>query len=369
MNICKVLLSLLFLSLFFGCAKEEEESDASIKFKKYNFDISGAVAFGLSNPGRKLISIDNNGLTSIVNSDAEIYEMFQISSGVLISLNYGESWYVLNSDGSQVELSSSIEYRDFKGENSIGQLFFSDGSYYDPVSSEIMQINTSFDEINVEQVSGNFAIITSWDSEITQIHETVSGKRYNISDCYGSQMVALSSTIAYLDCGDDDLIDMSNGQGSSVENNVINNGDSEFFLVSDGAIFLSQNCPPNDYSSGYYVCHVSEDGTVTSLVTDSSTLGSNYNSDTENDFFYVSGDKFVVRELNQVWYGVRGVDQKNVILSGFNITDVHFSGTKVYYWGEDFSGNPFSGAYDIDSSDSSDIEYEGLSLSEIIPIL
>jgi len=362
-----LVLSLSLSFVLFGCSKESDSDSGSGIYTFIN--IEGASVFGIGTTSSSsslrmtvnegvLLVIDADGEVSVVNDEAVVSSIDAVTDGVIVTLDDGSIYY-LNVDGTQNLVETS---GDFVGENSEGNIFFSDASIYSPEDDEVTELNTTLENVSVEMMSGNFAVIT--DGEISQVFDTVTAERENVDRCNGPGIAALSTTMVLVnDCGDDPLMDMSDGGSRSdiAESNPrpehIN---PNFYEVDDGAIFLSQSCPVEGLD--YTVCHVAPNGTVTNLVTEASSPGSG------SDYFIGNETHFVVRELDKVWFGERGTDAKNVILDDYNMTSISLSESIVYYLGEDGQGNAVSGMYNIETEENEALLYEGGVITDITPI-
>lgn len=327
-----------------------------------SFDLKNAVAIGkLSNASGdrstraattgNLVAIAEDGTVTTAIENGTVSEISPLSgSSALVKLSDG-SFYYVSTEGTQEKLDTIAAY---KGQNSTGMLIFNDLKMYTPSTNVLSEFTSTLTSPEVSEISGNFVLLYDSATEVFQIADTNTSLRYNT---VGSNITALSSTKALINTKG--IIDMTNGNISTVNDMNTFNVNSGKFLVDDGALFISASCPGND-STKYHVCHVSPEGVITSLITE--------DIESSSSSIVGSGDYFVVKESTQVWWGKRGVDQKNIILSGYNVTSVKMKGTVVYYVAEDNSGNPVTGMYDLDTSADVPVASDLGTIESIVPL-
>ena len=273
---------------------------------------------------------------------------------------------IVSSSGGITEVNSSAEYI---GENTDGDIIFSDLTIFRADTSKLEPLNTALVNPYPLFMSGNFLIIT--DGNIYQVFDSKTNLRYNIANCNGPRAVALSETkILIDDCSNDKVMDISDGTrtplDTSATNGATGNPNHEWVEVSDGAIFVMQWCV--DEAQDYNLCHINQNGELSAISNEEfnpNSLGNPGSINNKN--LFVSGNNIIVKELNQISLVQRGNGSKKAILAGYNILGISIKGDKVYFTAEDNLGNAVSGEYVIstDETVTYTTDYEFLSLKAI----
>lgn len=224
---------------------------------------------------------------------------------------------------------------------------------YDLATEESDEISVSLAFPTLKGLSGNF--IVYGDAGTVQVLDTVTKNRFNVADCNGSDVIALSDTVVLInDCNEKQLMNMADGSRAVLDVAGVSMN-HENVLVEDGAILISQGCN-SDVSLNYDLCHVDSDGVVTTLTTmgfDVGTAGSVFQDG--NNVLFSDGDYIIVKELNQVSLVQRGSNAKDGILTGLNILSISVKNGVIFYSAEDIQGRPVLGKYDIAGESSEEL--------------
>ncbi len=322
------------------------------------FDISGAKAFVLvkskqggmnapssfyeknsdsnsQNSNCRLLKINNADELVPVCDESTISNFEVFKGGVFVSTVKGN--YLVFPEGEPVGVEGY-----FLGVNEQGDVILSNASIYRASSKSIEKIQTNFSDPYFARASGNFVMLESWSmgERGIQVLDTISLARYNIANCNGSRVAALSKhKLLVDDCGPI-LMDIRDGSRTEIAGMTFG---PEFLSTSDGAVFLGW-CPGGWGEN--WLCHVDSTGeNVTNILT--TDLNPNFGYDYKNTALFGTGDYFVVKELNKITAVRVGVDSPIEILSGVNVISISVKGSSVYYVAEDYFGKKITGVYDL----------------------
>jgi len=322
----------------------DQDDDPADVSPAESFDFSGAKAVGRfeSATGEcNLVKLQLDGLVVQACMGTVVTGFRLFRGGAWVQTSDGRNLLVL--EGQTVTAGGGM----LAGQNSMDDLFFDDLRVFRMGSLTFDRINTTLANPGVIHMSGDFLAWDDAEAGIAQVYDTITGLRYNINRCNGPAIAALSSTVVAInDCSaGQEIMNMTDGTRGASAISYFNH--EHLPLISSGAVFLSQSCPPA--SGGYYLCHVNASGAVTSLLTAAVSPGSGdcMNCLDGNTVLFGTSGFFAIRELSQISVIVNGIDAKNVVLSGLNVIAMDVLGSTLYYSAEDSLGAPIVGTVDL----------------------
>ena len=317
------------------------------------FSLDGAVAFSLSLdsiPTEKgetnLFKVYKNKSLSPA-SNIRVSEVYPSKSGTLIFTEMGKR-ILIKKDGTIDEVSINAPY---KGVSGNGDHVFEDLSIYRASQGKIDWLETNLLNPKVQMVSGSLLVL-SGDKDKAQVFNIKNKAKFNLTDCYDPQAIAISSKKALINgCGvDSQILDLSNGSLKPIDTSPTNGAwgtrNHEWAKASDGVILLQKSCVPG--SKAYNLCHVNKEGVISALSKDEfDPAASGYTGSIGNQNLFVDGDYIIVKEATQISLVERKVRRKVPILLGFNVTTISVNQGEVYFVADDSFGNPIGGVYNI----------------------
>lgn len=278
-----------------------------------------------------------------------------------------------NPDGYEYE--SEYSWYEVVGQTTSKDLIFSDGHYLEYLSGNIKRLPINFGEMRISKIVGNFLIVSpSSGGSFTQVFNIKTGTRYNVEQALNGY--ALSGTrmrVSYWG-GVDDIFDLQTREYSS--SNLT--GFDVHLEIEDGVVGSSAYCPaplievvaenpinqddpnpdatvpspevvqqPMKLQDGeYWICHLSPDGTPTTLSTTPMR---------EKDILRGSGPYFVLQTPTAIKWFERSEGKFHTILEGVNTLDVKVSGEYAFYRAESESGELSAGVYDMEIGENFEI--------------
>jgi hypothetical protein len=347
---------LLFLTIWILTLSCKDEGGDDVNPMNLNFDLSGArailysdegVSSGRSKAGEThVFKIDDSGNITPVLEGIQVLSAHAISWGIIVTIyddaeSDGYRTFYAKSDNTFGEIEGSIGK--LIGENDDGDVVFSNCAILRKATLTLEEMETTLTSPTAQAMSGNFAIVT--DNSVFQIHNTVTGRRYNVRGCNGPRIVAMDPTRSLLDdCQNAIIIDMTTGQRIEGDIAMLNH---EGVRTQNGAVVLSQGLGA-DYNL-YYLAEINVNGDVTLVNGYGFAPGSSScsNCSDPNSVLFKTGEYFIVRELSKVSVVKRGLADPIFILTNYNVTSISVTDNLVYYLAEDSAGIPIIGVYNL----------------------
>lgn len=360
-NLCFVVWSFFVLLLSTSCGNDKsvddnddntelEQIENSLNFLNPKAILLKSTSSLLKGSGNgdeglfRLFQIDEKGVISEFLKEITVKSVLGFSKGVLIKLSNGNA-YCLYVDNTFFKLPVDFDAT-YKGENENGDLIFSDLSVIRSNGFSVQKIASSLNNPSIQSMSGNFAIVRS--ETVFQIMNTVSGERFNVNDCNGPRMVALSKTKALIDdCQGKALIDMATGLRTESSESMWNH-EHLYIPKKQAAVVLDQGAGIQDQNK-YGLLFVFSNGISTSVCNEGFTPGGNscMNCGEENKVLFYCNDFIVVKELTEISVVKLGDKSKKIILSGYNIISISVKDSNVYFIAEDRLGAKVTGIYKL----------------------
>ncbi len=354
----KSLLSLLccLQFLFSACEKEDAASKMKLSFSDpqailFNNVSKGGTStnsttatFSQAAEAGSLFQIDKQGNVTPVVEGVEISLVKPFSKGAVVYLATGEI-FCLYLDNTSLQLPSDVD--EFKGENENGDLIFAKGYIVRKAGQKIEKIQSTLPQTYVQYTSGNFAVING--GSVMQAFNTVSNERFNIG-CNAFLLALNQEQGLVQECSaGTSILNMKTGSKSQAE---IQSLLGESVYTGKGAVILSPEVASMAgfrEQGAYGLGYVDTDGKLSLLSNEKFSPGSSrcVFCGEASSILFVSGDHYVIREIDKVSYVKKGDPAKKVILSGYNVTSVSLKNSTVYFLAEDKFGERVAGIYSL----------------------
>jgi hypothetical protein len=224
------------------------------------FDLTGAVAYALTDGDRRLYRIDAAGQVAVA-VDAEVESFLPLSGGGVAVLVPPTAW-VLRPSGEAIPFDDRSGWR---GETADGRIV-TDEALLDPASGTVEALTSPITgQVAVQEMSGDALrvdIVADDGTATAQVWSVSTDQRFDIDRCNNGEIVALSPTHVLIDdCSTDQgLLDLQSGARSPAD---VESLTGEQIAVSSGAVLLSQGCSTDP--TGFELCLVDPAGQSTMI--------------------------------------------------------------------------------------------------------